>query len=79
MTKTLPCGSWPSPITAEAIATGATSYAELRAFNGCLYWLENRPNENGRNTLLMRDGQGSIRELTPGDYFVRSRVHEYGG
>ncbi len=79
MTKTLPCGSWPSPITAEAIATAATSYAELRAFNGCLYWLENRPSENGRSTLLMRDGDGSIRELTPGDYFVRSRVHEYGG
>ncbi|MCZ6617056.1 MAG: prolyl oligopeptidase family serine peptidase [Gammaproteobacteria bacterium] len=79
MTKTLAFGSWPSPITAEAMAMGATSYSELRAFNGCLYWLENRPAEQGRTTLLIKDRDGSIRELTPGDYFVRSRVHEYGG
>ncbi|MCZ6644555.1 MAG: prolyl oligopeptidase family serine peptidase [Gammaproteobacteria bacterium] len=79
MTKALPCGSWPSPITAEAIAAEATSYGELRAFDGSLFWLENRPSEQGRSTLLTFAGNGSIRELTPGDYFVRSRVHEYGG
>ena len=79
MTKALPCGSWPSPITAEAIAAETTSYSELRAFDDHLFWLENRPLEQGRSTLIMFDGAGSIRELTPGDYFVRSRVHEYGG
>ncbi len=43
-----------------------------------MFWLESRPEEGGRNTLIMwRNGTRS--ELTPAPFNVRTRVHEYGG
>ena len=59
---------------------------EPRLLNGWLYWLEQRPDEQGRTTLLRRRtgaaGAGEAaggEELTPGDWNLRCRVHEYGG
>jgi len=53
---------------------------------GRLFWLEQRPHEKGRTTLLVRpapsrswDPNPQPIELTPGDWNLRSRVHEYGG
>ncbi|MFZ0408412.1 MAG: prolyl oligopeptidase family serine peptidase [Cyanobium sp.] len=43
-----------------------------------LFWLEQRPDEGGRTTLLMRGPGGPVLELTPGRN-LRSRVHDYGG
>ena len=51
---------------------------EPRLFDGALYWVENRPEEGGRVTL-MKQASGARSELTPPPYNVRSRVHEYGG
>jgi dipeptidyl aminopeptidase/acylaminoacyl peptidase len=44
-----------------------------------IYWLEGRPQEGGRYALLRWRPDGSIEEVTPPDFNVRSRVHEYGG
>ena len=44
-----------------------------------LYWLEGRPAENGRIVLVQQDSQGNVRDITPREYYIRSRVHEYGG
>jgi dipeptidyl aminopeptidase/acylaminoacyl peptidase len=44
-----------------------------------IYWLEGRPREGGRSVLLRRNRDGSIVEVVPPDFNVRSRVHEYGG
>ncbi len=78
MIKTAPYGSWPSPITAELITAGVTGLAALSTDGDALFWLESRPDESGRNTLItLRDGQRS--ELTPTPFNVRTRVHEYGG
>jgi len=76
--KTAPYGSWRSPITAEFITTGVTGLSALTSEGDALYWLESRPAEAGRSTL-MTSRDGVIRELTPAPYNVRSRVHEYGG
>ncbi len=46
---------------------------------GRLFWLEQRPQERGRTTLLQRSAGGEAIELTPGAWNLRSRVHEYGG
>ena len=48
---------------------------------GRLFWLEQRPQERGRTTLLVAPpGQPeAARELSPGPWNLRSRVHEYGG
>jgi dipeptidyl aminopeptidase/acylaminoacyl peptidase len=73
-----PPGGWPSPLSASAIAAGAGALTELRACDGTLYWLESRPRESGRTTLLRADDAG-VHEVTPAPINVRSRVHEYGG
>jgi dipeptidyl aminopeptidase/acylaminoacyl peptidase len=70
-----PYGSWRSPLTADAIASGdvTLSAPELGA-DGAVWWLERRPEEGGRY-VLVRDGAS----VTPGETNVRTRVHEYGG
>lgn len=49
--------------------------------NGRLFWLEQRPHEKGRTTVLVAppDQPTAAIELTPGDWNLRCRVHEYGG
>lgn len=79
MPTTLPFGSWPSPISAQAVVAGVVGFSELRTFEENTYWLESRPQEQGRNVLMMYDGSGENHELTPAPFNVRSRVHEYGG
>ncbi|MGC5196228.1 prolyl oligopeptidase family serine peptidase [Aphanothece microscopica] len=56
------------------------SVKEPRLWRGRLLWLEQRPQEGGRTTLLLRPQPGAETiELTPGDWNLRSRVHTYGG
>jgi dipeptidyl aminopeptidase/acylaminoacyl peptidase len=71
-------GSWSSPITAEAIVEAVSGITEPNMVAGELYWLESRPTEGGRVTLLKQVDE-EPRELTPAPLNVRSRVHEYGG
>ncbi|CAK6701189.1 S9 family peptidase [Synechococcus sp. CBW1107] len=53
---------------------------EPQLHRGRLFWLEQRPAEQGRTTLMMRPSPtAEAIELTPGDWNLRSRVHEYGG
>ncbi|MBM5813457.1 MAG: peptidase S9 [Cyanobacteria bacterium M_DeepCast_100m_m1_067] len=48
--------------------------------DGRLLWLEQRPQEQGRTTLMLQPaGGGAGVELTPNPCNLRSRVHEYGG
>ena len=44
-----------------------------------IYWIEGRPAEGGRNVLVRRRADGSIADVIPAGFNVRSRVHEYGG
>ena len=73
------CGSWASPITAARIAGGSTPIEDAWVCDGSVYWLERRPLERGRSTLMRLDGRGAIDEMTPAPFNVRSAVHEYGG
>ena len=73
-----PCGTWTSPITADVVAAGATPLSSVALDGGDVYWLAGRASEGGRTTLLRKRG-GSIEELTPAPFNVRTRVHEYGG
>jgi len=72
-------GTWPSPLTAATVAGGVTRRGDLGPLSDGAGWLEGRPQEGGRSTLLHLDASGEPRELTPGPCNVRSRVHEYGG
>jgi dipeptidyl aminopeptidase/acylaminoacyl peptidase len=73
-----PCGAWTSPITAAAVAAGATPLSQVILDGGDVFWLAGRASEGGRNTLL-RCARGQVEELTPAPINVRTRVHEYGG
>jgi dipeptidyl aminopeptidase/acylaminoacyl peptidase len=74
-----PYGSWRSPITASLIASGAVPLGQVETEGDHVYWLEGRPREGGRSVLVRWSPDGAKRELTPSDFNVRTRVHEYGG
>jgi dienelactone hydrolase len=74
------------PLPAALVVGQTATLKEPQLLNGWLHWLEQRPHEQGRTTLLRRragtaeaGAAGSGEELTPGDWNLRCRVHEYGG
>jgi dipeptidyl aminopeptidase/acylaminoacyl peptidase len=69
------------PLTAAAVVGRTPSVKEPLLQGGRLFWLEQRPHEGGRTTLLVAPPEHpeAAVELTPGDWNLRSRVHEYGG
>ncbi|WP_428390347.1 S9 family peptidase [Lichenicoccus sp.] len=66
-------------MSADLVAARTIALSALRADAGTLYWLENRPAEDGRGVLCARNQDGMVRVLTPAPFNVGSRVHEYGG
>ena len=75
MPKTAPYGSWKSPITSELIVAQSITLADVRIDGSDIYWLEGRPQEQGRYVIVHADGK----DLTPKPFNARTRVHEYGG
>jgi dipeptidyl aminopeptidase/acylaminoacyl peptidase len=78
--KKAPYGSWKSPITSNLIVTQSIGLSEVRFDGEVVYWLEARPQEQGRNTVVRAGhaGAGAI-ELVLAPFNVRTGVHEYGG
>jgi len=74
-----PYGSWKSPITSDLIVSKAIRLGQLTVEEPCLYWVEGRPQEGGRNVLVRLTPDGQRISLTPQPFNVRTRVHEYGG
>ncbi|MDP9046000.1 MAG: prolyl oligopeptidase family serine peptidase [Pseudomonadota bacterium] len=74
-----PFGSWPSPITAKSLASATLRLGQIALRGQQTLWTEGRPWEQGRNTLVECDANGSIRDLTPAACNVRTLAHEYGG
>jgi dipeptidyl aminopeptidase/acylaminoacyl peptidase len=72
------CGIWPSPISAEVVAAGASPLSQPQLDGADTYWLAGRASEGGRTTLMRQRGQ-DVAEMTPAPFNVRTRVHEYGG
>lgn len=93
MKKIAPYGLWPSPITAQMVASttptidlpsldqgqGQGQESSEDSDNKKIYWLESRPDEAGRNAIVCRNNDGSQQDVLPRPYSARSRVHEYGG
>ena len=77
--KTLPFGTWSSPITPDSIVAETIRLASVSLDAGRLGWLEGRPGDAGRNVLVRTNDAGGSDDLTPPPFNVRSRVHEYGG
>ncbi len=79
MADVLPYGSWPTPITAARVIEAAVRLGGLRADGDDLWWLELRPQEGGRSALVRRRADGTVDDLLPSPWNVRTAVHEYGG
>ena len=74
-----PCGSWPSPITADAVVRQGIRLFQPQFSGTDLYWLETRPDEDGRTALVRQAADGTREDVLAQPFSVRSRVHEYGG
>ena len=72
-------GAWTSPIRIEDVVGGVVGLAEPWLDGDDCYWLEARPSEAGRRVLVRCAVDGSVADLTPPPFNVRTRVHEYGG
>jgi dipeptidyl aminopeptidase/acylaminoacyl peptidase len=78
--KTARYGSWKSPITSDLIVARSVGLSEVLIDGGDLYWLEARPQEEGRNVVVRRGrGEPTGSDVNPAPHNVRTRVHEYGG
>lgn len=77
--KEAPYGTWSSPLDAQLVARAATYLMQPQLDRGRVYWLERRPADKGRATVVERDEQGRLRDITPATMNVRTTVHEYGG
>jgi dipeptidyl aminopeptidase/acylaminoacyl peptidase len=79
-------GSWASPITSDLIVTSSIGLGEILVDGSNIYWIESRPQEQGRSVVVRFSRDEQSADVTPaipengqGAFNVRSRVHEYGG
>lgn len=72
-------GSWKSPITTELIVSKTIGLMEPSIVGEDLYWLEMRPQEQGRCVVINRSADGMVKETNSAPFNARTRVHEYGG
>lgn len=77
--QTAPYGCWKSPITSDLLVAGTIGLGGVILDGEDIYWLEGRPTEGGRTVLVKRTLNGTVSDITPTPYNVRTRVHEYGG
>lgn len=91
MKKAARFGTWPSSITAELMCSSSVGISHARLFDGDVYWLESRPEEQGRSVIVKQSlkgvingevqspGMGEPVDVIPANYNCRTQVHEYGG
>ena len=67
-------------IALELAVAGSIRLGGPTADGDALYWLEQRPQDGGRATLVRREPRTTTTEdVSPAGVNVRTRVHEYGG
>lgn len=72
-------GTWRSIISSDLIVSSTIGLSAVKFDRNDRYWLESRPSEGGRSTLVCLNEDGTKEDITPKPFNVRSRVHEYGG
>ncbi len=74
-----PYGAWASPLSAARATAGALRLGQIAVDGDDVYWLEGRASEGGRNVLVRASAGAPPVDVSPRDFNVRTRVHEYGG
>src|SRR5215469_9628093 len=84
--RTAPYGSWASPVTSDLIVASSIGLGGVLIDGSEVYWIESRPQEQGRSVIVRCSPDGRQTDVTPpvpADsqtmFNVRTRVHEYGG
>ena len=77
--RPLPCGTWPSPITAADVAGQYRQVSFPVTIDGEVWWQETLPGELGRTTVVHLGTAGKPRQVLAAPWNARTRVHEYGG
>ena len=72
-------GNWKSPITADLIVSSSIGVSSPQFDRHNIYWLESRPSEAGRSTIVKLTPEGQTEDVIAPPFNVRTRVHEYGG
>ncbi len=63
--RTLPYGTWPSPISAALAARGSRRTGMLQAAADAIYWSESRPEEQGRQVIVRAGPDGLQEDVLP--------------
>ncbi len=74
-----PYGSWRSPITRQMLVQGTVRFGDVAVDGDTLYWVEGRPEEQGRYAIVRRTPDGKIADILSAPFSARTTVHEYGG
>jgi dipeptidyl aminopeptidase/acylaminoacyl peptidase len=74
-----PFGSWRSPISSQMLVQGAVRFGDVATDGDTVYWVEGRPQEQGRYVIVRRTPQGKVEDVLPAPLSARTTVHEYGG
>lgn len=61
------------------LVQGAVRFGDVAVDRDTLYWIEGRPQEEGRYVICRRKMDGSIDDILPKPFSARTTVHEYGG
>ena len=72
-------GSWKSPITSDLIVSKTIGIGSIALDRQNIFWLEKRPQEQGRNLIVGYFPERGVEDITPKPYSVRTKIHEYGG
>ncbi len=76
---TAPYGSWRSPISAKMLVQGAVRFGDVTTDGDTVYWVEGRPEEEGRYVIVKKTADGTTQDVLPNPFSARTTVHEYGG
>lgn len=79
MTTVASYGTWTSPITADLLVQKVVGLSYPQQQGDSVLWVEMRPSEGGRYTIVRRGPGGEVADVLPDGFAVRTLVHEYGG
>ena len=72
-------GYWKSPITSDSVTEESVRLSEPSIVGDSIYWLESRPEEQGRTVLVHHLQDGQVQDVLAPPWYARNRVNEYGG
>lgn len=74
-----PYGTWKSPISAQSLVEGSIRFGDTVLDGEVIYWIESRPQEEGRNVIVRAVPGETPQDQLPAPWNARTTAHEYGG